>query len=64
MYTDAHVHILDTIEKVNSQNTEGPILKTFDKEIFFCASANEAGRFEIQEKIWSIVKDLPKLITE
>ena len=51
MYTDAHVHILDTIEKLNSQNIEGPILKTFDREIFFCASANEAGRFEIQEKI-------------
>ena len=51
MYTDAHVHILDTIEKLNSQNIENPILKTFDKEIFFCASANEAGRFEIQEKI-------------
>ena len=51
MYTDAHVHILDTIEELNSQNIESPILKTFDKEIFFCASANEAGRFEIQEKI-------------
>ena len=51
MYTDAHVHILDTIEELNSQNIENPILNTFDKEIFFCASANEAGRFEIQEKI-------------
>ena len=40
MYTDAHVHILDTIEELNSQNIESPILKTFDKEIFFCASAN------------------------
>ncbi|MGI5066041.1 TatD family hydrolase [Treponema putidum] len=51
MYTDAHVHILDTIEELNSQNIENPILKTFDKEIFFCASANEAIRFEVQEKI-------------
>ncbi|UTC77396.1 hydrolase TatD [Treponema sp. OMZ 799] len=51
MYTDAHVHILDTIEELDSQNIENPIFKTFDKEIFFCASANEAGRFEVQEKL-------------
>ena len=51
MYTDAHVHILDTIEELNSQNIENSILKTFDKDTFFCASANEAGRFEVQEKI-------------
>ncbi|UTC62073.1 TatD family hydrolase [Treponema sp. OMZ 787] len=51
MYTDAHVHILDTIEELTSQNIENPILNTFDKEIFFCASSNESARFETQEKI-------------
>ncbi|UTC66221.1 MULTISPECIES: TatD family hydrolase [unclassified Treponema] len=51
MYTDAHVHILDTIEESASQNIENSISKTFDEEIFFCASANEAARFEVQKKL-------------
>lgn len=54
MYTDAHIHILDTLEEIKSKDfaeLENCKNKVFDKEIFFCASADVSARFEIQEKI-------------
>ncbi len=56
MYTDAHVHILDTLEEIENNDAAELInCKTglLDKEIFFCASADVSERFKTQEKICS-----------
>ncbi len=53
MFTDAHIHILDTIKKIekNPQNQKLSREAVFSSDIFFCASADKRDVFEEQERI-------------
>ncbi len=51
MYSDAHIHILDTIEELISNGIPDAEEVVFRENILFCASADTAQRFEMQEKI-------------
>ncbi|WP_024469600.1 TatD family hydrolase [Treponema pedis] len=53
MYTDAHIHILDTVEQLINGGIKDAEKSVFCKDSIFCASADTASRFKLQKKICS-----------